>query len=336
MSKIVSIGGSRPLGEDEALAQVRGRRRRDLSPTALAKAWCWSRTTVRRRLNAWEAAGYLVVDDRSVAAAGPTGWPITRAAARSATVEPAAGHAQKSWSWINTAAFLAAVAIACVSSSLSIFGLTAIFAAAFWPVAIMGATLEVGRLVTAAWLSRYWHSTPRILKWALTAMVLVLMGITSMGVFGFLSKAHIDRQVEVDVHLADEAAVIDGQISIQAAVVADFDRRLSQIDLAIEEAARRGRSISAMSLASQERKGRTELAAGRQKEAQGLAELRVRRAGVDGEGKRLAAEVGPVRYLAQLLGGPEADLEGAVRLLTLTISALFDPLAVLLLIAATR
>jgi hypothetical protein len=167
-------------------------------------------------------------------------------------------------------------------------------------------------------------------------MVLVLMGITSMGVFGFLSKAHIDRQVEVDVHLADDAAVIDGQIGIQAAVVADFDRRLSQIDLAIEEAAKRGRSISAMSLASQERKGRTELAAGRQKEAQGLADLRIRKAAIEGKRKHLAAEVGPVRYLAQLLGGPEADLEGAVRLLTLTISALFDPLAVLLLIAATR
>jgi hypothetical protein len=256
------------------------------------------------------------------------------AAVQPAEATPAVSPAARTW--INTVAFLAALSLASVSGYFSILGLATIFAAAFWPVVVMGATLEVGRLVTAAWLSRHWRSTPGSLKWTLTAMVVVLMGITSMGVFGFLTKAHLDHQVHVTVLLDDQGAAIDGQIAVQAQVVSDFDRRISQIDAAIEEATNRGRSISAMALASQERKARKELVAGRQKEAHALADLRVRKAAIDGERKRMEADVGPVRYLTQLVGGADADLEKTVRFLILVIAAVFDPLAVLLLIAATR
>ena len=83
---------------------------------------------------------------------------------------------------------LVAIAISVVAAWYSILGLMAIFAAAAIPIAIMGAVLEVGKLVTASWLYQNWNTVPKLLKGYLTTAVVVLMFITSMGIFGFLSK----------------------------------------------------------------------------------------------------------------------------------------------------
>jgi hypothetical protein len=350
MTKVPSTDVCKPVSDDHALQWLSRQPDGKIEATisALADQLGWSRSMLRRRIAAWSGAGLITRADGSngrsiISVAGrPATGPAVVVAGRgpvAAAGQPtpathAAGPTTRSS--INNVAFIAALALACVSGYFSILGLAAIFAAAFWPVVVMGATLEVGRLVTAAWLSRHWRSTPRPLKWTLTAMVMVLMGITSMGVFGFLTKAHVDHQVHATVLLADQGSAINGQIALQEQVVSDFDRRISQIDAAIEEATSRGRSTSAMALALPERKARTELVASRQKEARELVDLRVRKAAIDGERKRVEAEVGPVRYLAQLVGGADADLEKTVRLLILIIAAVFDPLAVLLLIAATR
>ena len=86
-----------------------------------------------------------------------------------------------------------ALAISGVAAWYSIAGLAAIFAAAKLPIIIMGSTLEAGKLVTASWLYQNWSRAPLLLKSYLTLAVAVLMFITSMGIFGFLSKAHIDQ-----------------------------------------------------------------------------------------------------------------------------------------------
>ena len=87
-----------------------------------------------------------------------------------------------------------ALSIAGVAGWFSIVGLMAIFSAAALPIAIMAGTLEVGKLVAASWLYRYWHDTSWWMKTYLTAAVVVLMLITSMGIFGYLSKAHLDQE----------------------------------------------------------------------------------------------------------------------------------------------
>ena len=104
---------------------------------------------------------------------------------------------------------LTALSISAVAAYYSIIGLMAIFAAAAVPIAIMGVVLEIGKLVTASWLYQFWARIPKFLKYYLTIAVVVLMFITSMGIFGFLSKAHVEQtsnttQAEAKVERIDE------------------------------------------------------------------------------------------------------------------------------------
>jgi hypothetical protein len=168
----------------------------------------------------------------------------------------------------------------------------------------------------------------------LVAMIGVLMSLNAVGVFGFLTKAHLDHMVTVDLALADKAADTEARLAIQVQTVADLDRRIAQIDAAIEESTRLGRPVGAMTIADQKRRDRADIVAARQHEAGTLANLQIDKARVDAQRRRAEADVGPVRYLAELLGIPSADLERPVRMLTLALVAVLDPMAVALLLAA--
>ena len=165
-------------------------------------------------------------------------------------------------------------------------------------------------------------------------MVGALMSLNAVGVFGFLTRAHLDHMVSADLMLADRAADIEARVTIQGQTVADLDRRIAQIDAAIEESTRLGRPIGAMTIADQKRRDRADIVAARQREAQTLAILQIDKARIDAQRRRAEADVGPVRYLAELIGMPATDLERPVRLLTLALVAVLDPMAVALLLAA--
>jgi hypothetical protein len=143
---------------------------------------------------------------------------------------------------------------------------------------------------------------------------------------------HIGHQVEGDVAVAGRAADIDARLNVQAGLVADLDRRIGQIDSAVEKASSKGRTGSAMQLADQQRKVRADLVAQRTSEARTLATLQVEKASIDGQRKVVEANLGPVRYLATLVG---VDSETALRWFVLVVALLLDPAAVLLLLAAT-
>jgi molybdopterin-biosynthesis enzyme MoeA-like protein len=123
-----------------------------------------------------------------------------------------------------------------------------------------------GKLVATAWLGQHWHAAPLLLRIVLIAMVAVLMGLNAVGVFGFLTRAHLDHMVTVNLALADRTAEIEARLAVQAQIVGDLDRRIAQIDAAIEESTRRGRPAGAMALADQTRRDRADLAAARQRE----------------------------------------------------------------------
>jgi hypothetical protein len=159
------------------------------------------------------------------------------------------------------------------------------------------------------------------------------MGLNVIGAFGFLARAHIGHQVEGDVAVASRAADIEGRISIQAGIVADLDRRIHQIDAAIETATQRGRTNAATQLAADQRRNRAELATQRDQVNKALADIKIEKAKVDGGRKVAEADLGPVRYLATLLGAGDQDV---LRWFILAIAVLLDPAAVLLLLAATR
>jgi hypothetical protein len=235
---------------------------------------------------------------------------------------------------VKLAAFIVALALACVSAAFSIDGLTAIFAGAFWPVITMGASLEAGKLVAAAWLSEHWNSAPPLMRLALVAMIGVLMGLNAIGVFGFLTRAHLEHMMAVDLALADRTADIDARLAIQGQTVADLDRRIAQIDAAIEQSTRLGRPVGAMTIADQKHRDRADIVAERQHQAQALASLQIEKAKIDVQRRRAEADVGPLRYLAELTGAPNTDLERPVRWLTLALVAVLDPMAVVLLLAA--
>ena len=107
---------------------------------------------------------------------------------------------------------LSALSISGVAIFYSVIGLATIFPGAFWPVVIMGSVLEVGKLITASWLYRNWKYTPFLLKSYLTIAVVVLSLITSMGIFGFLSKAHLEQNLAENTTL-QRIEIINNKIS---------------------------------------------------------------------------------------------------------------------------
>ncbi|MGA7805122.1 hypothetical protein [Bradyrhizobium sp.] len=319
---------SDPLDDMEALAWLRSRPDGHVTASAadLARQWGWNRMRAGRRLRAWQKAGLIRRNAEEIVVTAPVTPTVTEV--MGVTV------ARRSMTPVKLAAFVVALALACVSAAFSIDGLTAIFAGAFWPVITMGAALEAGKLVAAAWLTENWHSAPFLLRLILVAMIGVLMSLNAVGVFGFLTKAHLDHMVAVDLARADKSAHTEAHLLIQGQTVADLDRRIAQIDAAIEESTRLGRPAGAMTIADQKRRDRADIVAVRQREVQVLAGLQIDKARIDAQRKRAEADVGPVRYLAELIGAPATDLERPVRLLTLALVAVLDPMAVALLLAA--
>lgn len=325
---------SRPFDDSEALDWLRSQPdgRVTASSAELGRQWGWNRMRAGRRLRAWQEAGYIrrntdeIIVTTSVT---PSVTPIV-----GVTAMPEFTVARRSMTPVKLAALIVALALACVSATISIHGLTAIFAGAFWPVIAMGTALEAGKLVGAAWLNENWHSAPYLLRLILVAMIGVLMGLNAVGVFGFLTRAHLDHMAAVELVLADKTADTEGRLALQGQTVADLDRRIAQIDAAIEESTRLGRPVGAMMIADQKRRDRVDIVAARRREAQALASLQIEKAKIDAQRRRAEADVGPVRYLAELIGAPASDLERPVRLLTLALVAVLDPMAVALLLAA--
>jgi hypothetical protein len=148
----------------------------------------------------------------------------------------------------------------------------------------------------------------------------------------FLAKAYIGHAVDGEVAAAGKAADIEAKISVQASIVAGIDRQIAEISSAVSKTTEKGRTAAAMRLADEQRRNRTDLETSRVHEAKSLAGLRVEKAAIEGQRKMAEADLGPVRYLATLLG---SDSETTLRWFVLVVALLLDPAAVLLLLAAS-
>ena len=233
---------------------------------------------------------------------------------------------------------LVAIAISAVAAWYSIVGLMAIFAAAAIPIAIMGAVLEVGKLLTASWLYQNWKEAPKILKSYLTIAVVVLMFITSMGIFGFLSKAHIDQTVIT----GDNTLLIqqiDNKIQRQNKRIVDAENVIDQLDKAVQTLIEydriRGPSGS-IAVRESQKDERASLNNIIDDASDIISKLNSEKLVLSSEQLKLEAEVGPIKYIAALFYEEtnKSVLEEAVRWVIITIIFVFDPLAVLLIIAA--
>jgi hypothetical protein len=237
---------------------------------------------------------------------------------------------------INYLALLTALILSGVSGFYSVYGLTALFAGAFYPIIFMGGALEIGKLVTASWLYNNWNVCPRLLKYYLTIIVITLMFISSMGTFGFLSKAHIDQTLNMSSGSTEQLQIVNQKIDFEKQNINDIDKQLGQIDNAVNKITEKGRGESSLRAADSQKKNRDQLLKKKEDEVKKISELTLEKVKIESAVRKIEAEVGPVKYIADIIYG-EADnnqLEKAVRFVIILIVLVFDPLAVSLLMAA--
>jgi Skp family chaperone for outer membrane proteins len=240
------------------------------------------------------------------------------------------------WLLLLTGLIISAVAI-----YYSVVGLTAIFSAAVIPIIIMGSALEVGKLVCASWLKANWERAPRFMKYYMITAVLVLMLITSMGIFGFLSKAHNDQNL-VSGDVQSKIAIYDEKIKTARDNIDANRKALKQMDEAVDQVM--GRSSDekgaekAVQIRRSQQKERARLQSEIQAEQKIVAAVSEERSPIAAEVRKVEAEVGPIKYIAKFIygerGADENMLEQAVTWIIIMIVVVFDPLAVIMLLAA--
>jgi hypothetical protein len=236
--------------------------------------------------------------------------------------------------------FFTAFILSGIAAYYSVIGIIAIFSAAVIPVAIMASSLEVAKLVVASWLYRYWKHIPILMKTYFTLSLIVLMLITSMGIFGFLSKAHSDQSL-VSGDVTAKIAIYDEKIKTAKENIDANRKALKQMDEAVDQVM--GRSTDekgadkAVALRRVQQKERGRLIAEIETYQKTVGVLAEQRAPIAAEVRKVEAEIGPIKYIAAFIYGDDPDentLERSVRWLIVLLICVFDPLAVLMLIAA--
>ena len=237
-------------------------------------------------------------------------------------------------------ALISGLAISGVAEYYSIMGLIAIYPAAFWPVIILGIVLGVGKISATVWLKQNWDWSPFFLKAYVLPAIFILMMITSLGVFGFLSKAHSDQSL-VSGDVQAKIAVYDEKIKIAKDNIDANRKAIKQLDEAVDQVMGRSndekgaeKSVAIRRSQQKERARLQEEISTYQKTVSSLSE---ERAPIAAEVRKVEAEVGPIKYIAHLLYGENPDiniLEKAVIWVTVLIVIVLDPLAIVLLLSS--
>ena len=228
-----------------------------------------------------------------------------------------------------------ALSISAVAAYYSIVGLMAIFSAAAFSIAVMGVVLEIGKLVTASWLYQNWKTVPKVLKYYLTSAVVILMFITSMGIFGYLSKSHIDAGTNTS-QVTVKLDRVNSRIASEQKVIDRAERQLENLDKALERYVELGAVSKGLDRRISQEEERIKLTNMVNKSQEKIDEYLDQKSEYELEIKNFEVEVGPLKYISALLYGDDAltFLENAVRWVILILVFVFDPLAVLLVVAA--
>ena len=241
--------------------------------------------------------------------------------------------------------FVNAISLSVIAEYYAIMGLMAIFSGAPISIAIMGGILGVSKIVITSWLYRNWKETGFLLKTYFFFAIVILMFLTSMGIFGYLSKAHLDQSIlSGDVIASIE--IIDEKIKYQKEIINDSRKTLSQLDKQVDETINRTSTQSttagvdrSVTIRRAQAKERADLAATITSAQREIARLTEEKAPIATELRKVEAEVGPIKYIAAFIYEDQTDktsLEKAVRWLIVLIVLVFDPLAVLMFIAINQ
>ena len=232
---------------------------------------------------------------------------------------------------------LSAISISGIAAAYSIIGLATLFAGAKIAIIAMGTSLEVGKLVAASWLYHNWKNPnlPQSIKGYLTTSVIVLVFVTSMGIFGFLSKAHLD-QVRPTSDNNVQIQLIDRQIIQENVVIDRAENTLNLLDKALEVYIDKEYVSRGLKERKKQKEERDFLNNEIRVAMDKIAKLTLDKGNIELEQLKIEADVGPLKYVAELIYGDEAKehFDKAVRWIIIVLIFVFDPLAVLLLIAA--
>ena len=237
--------------------------------------------------------------------------------------------------------FLTAIALSIVAAYYSVIGLAQIFPGSYWPIIIMGSVLEMSKLVTVSWLYNNWNVSMRMMRYYFLIAVILLMAITSMGIFGYLSKAHIEHSTSL-APLLEKEFIYEEKIKTLKESIETNRKNLTQLDAAVDQIMVRSADEKGAERSNQIRKAQqkertriTDEIDGSQKAIQKIIE---EKSPVSLEIRKAESDFGPIKYVAEVVYGThDRDIiDKAVRLVIFIIIIVFDPLAILLLIAANQ
>ena len=233
---------------------------------------------------------------------------------------------------------LSALAVSTVAGYFSIVGLMAIFPAAAEPILAMGVVLEIAKLVTASWLYRYWSKTALAMKTYFTLAVIILSVITSMGIFGFLSKAHLEHSVSTGDNSL-QIARLDRRIETEQRRITDAETVLAQLDNTVQTLIDYDRirgDDGAIATRENQAEEREQLNASIDSAIASIDALSEEKLVLDTEQLLIEVEVGPLLYVAEMIYGDteKETLDKTVRFVIILLILVFDPLAILLVVAA--
>ena len=242
--------------------------------------------------------------------------------------------------FIAWSALLSGLTVSAVAIWYSVAGLMAIFSAAVIPIIVMGVALEISKLAGTVWLKQNWNRAPYFIRAYLLAAIAILMLITSMGIFGFLSKAHSDQSL-VSGDVQSRIAIYDEKIRTAKDNIDANRKALKQMDEAVDQVMGRSQdekgADKAVAIRRGQQKERARLQSEITAEQKIISQLSEERAPIAAEVRKVEAEVGPIKYIANFIYGDNPDanvLEKAVTWVIIIIVIVFDPLAVILLLAS--
>ena len=237
----------------------------------------------------------------------------------------------------NVLALTAGIAISAISAWYSIVGLTAIFAGAFWSIVIMGATLEIGKIVTATYLYRNWKSLSLLITTYFISAVMILMAITSMGTFGYLSKAHIEHTSDSQ-NIDAKLERIDQMITRERERIVRAERVQSQLDASINSLIDQKYVVIGLEARRKQESERKDIAERIREYQTTIDKLTDEKIPLQQSMRDARREVGPIRYVAELIyGSSDTELmERSIRGIIILLVLVLDPLAILLIMVSTH
>jgi len=239
---------------------------------------------------------------------------------------------------ISLMALAMGLVLSAVAGFFSVVGLGLIFAGAYWSVVVMAGTLEVSKIVAASWIYRNWSIAPWIMRMYMTIAVIVLVFITSMGIFGYLSKAHVDQVIQAGGNNEIQIEALERRIARQQSIISDSETVLLQLDRSVQTLIDYDRirgpngSIAVRASQKEERQSLNDSISDAYEEIETLNDelFPLKKTQIE-----LEAEIGPLKYIAELVYGDEASnyFDTAVRWIIILLVLVFDPLAICLLLA---